>query len=408
VHSVETKDEVVLGLRVLVGRSLGFVTANTTDRAHLRALAREVVDQARATPEDPLNDLPEPDEVRAVAGLYDPATADVRVEDTTRAAAALLERIRASDTRVRVDSGSVHIAESVTALASTTGVELAQRETTASGYVFGMAVDGEDVGSFDYDGDAARSFRELESLLEAAADRFVSKCTGCLGAGKGRSFKGDVVLSPEAVAEFLVPNLIGSVAADTIRKGKSRLIGRVGTTISSRGLTLVDDGTRSGGVASSAFDREGTPLRRNVIVDAGVLTTYLYNHYEARAAGDGRRSTAHATGSVASLPSIGPSFLEVLPGDVALDSLTAGAEPVLWLGRFSGSSNPVTGEFSGVAKNALLFEGGSARPVRETLVAGDLFEVLGRIVALSSERRLLDGARLLPAVRLSGVSVTAG
>ena len=57
------------------------------------------------------------------------------------------------------------------------------------------------------------------------------------------------------------------------------------------GFTLIDDGTRAGGMRSSGFDREGVPIRRRVLVDDGVLQTFLFNHYEALAAGNGARST---------------------------------------------------------------------------------------------------------------------
>jgi PmbA protein len=270
-----------------------------------------------------------------------------------------------------------------------------------------MAVDGDDVASFDYDGDSVRAIQGLEPRLQKAADRFVEKCLSGLRAEKGRSFKGAIVLSPEAVGEFLLSNLVASMGADAVRKGRSRLAGKVGHKIAADAFTLVDDGTLAGGVASSAFDREGMPVKRQVLLDAGLLTTFLYNHFEARAAGL-PCSTGHASGSASSLPAIGAHRLEVGAGNTAIGDLCAGAGPIVWVGRFSGSSNPVTGEFSGVVKNGFLWENGSKRPVRETLIAGNLFEALQRIEAVSRERQEIEGTRLLPAIRIEGVSVTAG
>jgi len=407
IHSVEAKDEATFGLRVLVGRSLGFITANRSEPEVLARLIAEAIAQARATPEDPFNDLAAPQRVQAVAGLYDERTANADVEDVTRAAGVMLEIVRAGDARVRVDSGSVTASASATALVSTSGIELVQRESGASGYLFGMAVDGEDVASFDYDGDSVRAIGTLDERLHRAAKRFVEKCLSGLRAEKGKSFRGPIVLSPEAVGEFLLPNLISSMGADAVRKGRSLLVDKLGKEVASTLFTLVDDGTHAGGVASSAFDREGTPVTRRVLVDAGVLQTFLYNHYEARAAGV-ERSTGHAAGSASSLPAIGPHRLEVGAGTSAMAELTAGAGPLIWVGRFSGSSNPVTGEFSGVVKNGYLWENGSKRPVRETLIAGNLFESLKRIDAVSRERQEIEGTRLLPAIRIDGVSITAG
>jgi PmbA protein len=269
-----------------------------------------------------------------------------------------------------------------------------------------MAVEGEDVASFDYDGDAVREIGRLQQSLRSIAERFVEKCLSGLGAGKGQSFKGSIVLSPEAVTEFLLPNLISAMSADAVRKGRSRLANRLGSKIASPAFTLVDDGTFAGGVASSPCDRVGVAVRALTRVDGGVLTTFLYNDYEARAASV--RSTGHAAGSAASLPAIGPHCLAVAAGDSAMSDLSAGDGPVVWVGRFSGSSNPVTGEFSGVVKNGFLIERGERRPVREVLIAGNLFDTLERVEAVSRERRWIGGTRLVPAIRIGGVSVTAG
>jgi len=408
VHSVESSDETIFGLRVLVSDALGFITANQTDAASLDACVAEVVAQAKATPPDPYNGLPQSEPVVPVAGLHDERLAATSVEETTRLATMMVERVRAGDGRVRIDSGSVAASTTVSAIASSTGMALTERSTVAEGYLFGMAVDGDEVASFDYDGEGTRDTAELSGLLARAADRFVEKCLAGLGAGPGRSFKGAVVLSPEAVAEFLLPNLLASISADAVRKGRSALAGKVGLEIASPSLTVTDDGRVAGGLASSAFDREGVPTRRHVLVDAGVLGGYLFNHYEAVAAGNGHRSTGHASGSASTLPGIGPSAIEIAAGSTGDDDMLQGDGPAVYVGRFSGSTNPVTGDFSGVVKNGFLAEAGGRRPIREVLIAGNLFDMLHRISAISAERRLVGSVSLLPALRIEGVSVTAG
>jgi PmbA protein len=78
------------------------------------------------------------------------------------------------------------------------------------------------------------------------------------------------------------------------------------------------------------------------------------------------------------------------------------------VGRYSGSTNAVTGDFSGVVKNGFLIRGGEKRPVREVLIAGNVFELLQRISAASRERHEINGSALVPAIRAEDVSVTAG
>jgi PmbA protein len=210
------------------------------------------------------------------------------------------------------------------------------------------------------------------------------------------------------VAEFLLPDLIAALGADAVRKSRSPLADKLGEPIANGSLSLIDDGTIAGGIGSTAFDREGVPVRPTPLLKDGVLQTFLYNHYEARAAGNGVTSTGHAAGSASSLPGIGTNYLEVSAGTATEAELIAGSEPVVWVGRFSGSSNPVTGDFSGVVKNGFLIEGDDRRPIRETMIAGNLFETLKRIEAVSADRRLLGGTALLPSIRVGGISVTSG
>jgi len=408
VHTVQTTEETVFGVRVLVGQSLGFATANGVEPDTLGEAVGEALEQARVMPADPFNGLPDPLPTSQVADLFDERVTTVDVTETTRIAAELVDSVRSRDARVRIDSGSVSAACAACALASTTGVALTEADTAMQGYLFGMAVDGDDVASFDYDGDAARNVGDFAPLVRQAARRFTEKCVSGLGAGKGRSFNGSIVLSPEAVGEFLLPNLIAAITADAVRKGRSALADKLGERIAVPTFTLIDDGTRAAGMASSAFDREGIPTSRHVLVENGMLRSFLFNHYEARAAAGDARSTGHAVGSAAALPGIGPSHLELEAGDTADTDMTAGDGPCVFVGRFSGSSNPVTGDFSGVAKNGFLVENGDRRPIKETLIAGNLFEMLDRISAVSAERRLLGGTQLLPSLRVDGISVTAG
>jgi PmbA protein len=81
----------------------------------------------------------------------------------------------------------------------------------------------------------------------------------------------------------------------------------------------------------------------------------------------------------------------------------------LFVRRFSGTVDPASGDFSGVAKSARWIEGGAeAFPVRETLIAGNVFALLPRIVALSSETERCSGQARAPYACVDGLRVTAG
>ena len=147
-------------------------------------------------------------------------------------------------------------------------------------------------------------------------------------------------------------------------------------------------------------------MSRMPIIESGVLQGFLYDVYEARAAGI--TATGHARGGASVQPSVGTSNLVMAPGETALATLCAEPERAVLVTRFSGSSNPITGEFSGVIKGGFLLKKGERVPVKETMIAGNLYELIKSVSGVSAEVRFINGSSRIPALRVEDVSVTAG
>ncbi len=404
IHTACTEEETTFGVRVFKRGSLGFSTVN--GREHLDEACREALALANAAPADPRNGLAEPSQVPPFERTPDAQIEALDVASLVEHAAQLLGRIRERDARVRVDSGGVSAHRVARAIASSAGVALCGESAWASANVFGMAVDGSDVGSFDVDSIAVLRAVELGSQVAAMADRFVDKCRGALGARKAESFRGSVVLSPEVVSSFVLGNLFGVLSGKAVRTGRSPLAQRVGQKVADASFTLTEDGRLPEGIGSGAFDREGSATRQNRLIEAGVLQGFLYDVYEARAAAVA--PTGNARGGAASLPLIGPCNVLLEPGATPYATLCREPERAVLVNRFSGSSNPVTGEFSGVVKGGFLLRAGERIPIRETLIAGNLYDLLGAISGVSKEIHVLSGSAYVPALRVENISVTAG
>ncbi|MEN6368487.1 MAG: metallopeptidase TldD-related protein, partial [Thermotogota bacterium] len=221
----------------------------------------------------------------------------------------------------------------------------------------------------------------------------------------GSSFRGPIVLSPQAVEPLLVDLILYHVNARNVLRRQSRWGDYLGRKVTASSLTLVDDGRRPGGVAASSFDREGTPHAAVTILERGVLASLLHNAYSAAALV--QRNTAHAAGSAQTVPAIGPTNLAILPGLTSKNDLISGIRQGLLVTRFSGNVDPVSGDFSGVAKGAQRIENGHVqRPVSGTLIAGNVFECLETLSGISQEQETIVNLTL-PYVRIEGVSVTA-
>jgi PmbA protein len=402
-HTASTADEVSIGIRVVRGGSIGFATVNGRDR--LERACEDAIAMADASPPDPGNGLGEPEAVVPFETRPDPAIAELTVERLVEIAASVLDGVRSRDARVRIDSGGVSAAVSSRAVATSTGIRQSEDHSGAQGYLFGMAVDGDEVGSFDAQGQAVLQAAELAPALDRVVERFVERCVGALGARSGETYRGPVVLSPEVVSSFVLADLLSILTGRAVRTGRCPLAGKVGEPVAVPALTVVDDARIATGTASAAFDREGTPTGRTPLLSEGVLRGFLYDVYEARAARV--RPTGHARGGATSQPMIGVSNLIVSPGEPSLEELCRLPRVVL-VNRFSGSSDPVTGEFSGVVKGGVLLRDGERTPLRETMIAGNLYDLLKRISGVSRERENLYGRAVVPALRVEDVSVTAG
>jgi len=404
IHTASTSDETSFGVRVLRGGSQGFATVNGI--GNLEAACSEALAIAAVAPADEFNQLPDPRAVERFERVPDAALRELRVDSLVDLAGSMLAEVRARDPRVRIDTGGVAASVHSRALASSTGIALCEAGSEASSHLFGMAVDGDDVGSFDYDSSTVLRADALAPALSGLTERFVEKCLGSLGTRSGESFRGTLVLSPEVVQSFLLGDLLPVLSAKAVRTGRSPLAERLGQSIAAKALNLIDDPRLPEGTASGAFDREGMPTRRCVLVDRGVLQTFLYDAYEAQRAEV--EPTGHACGGAAALPRIGTSNLLVSPGDTPYEKLCREPDRGILVTRFSGQSSAITGEFSGVVKGGFLLRQGERVPIRETMIAGNLYDLLHSISGVSSELTNLNGCALLPAIRVEDVSITAG
>jgi PmbA protein len=167
-----------------------------------------------------------------------------------------------------------------------------------------------------------------------------------------------------------------------VMEGKSRLAGRMGEVIGASLVTLVDDPTLPGGLATRPFDAEGAAARPVTLVDAGVLRGFLTNSESARALA--MENTGHAARGYRGFLSVAPSNLHVKPGaGVRMDHGVLVAEV---MGLHAGA-NPVTAQFS-VQGLGLKVEGGEiAYPVENFAVAGDFLTLLRQVTALGETLR---------------------
>lgn len=403
-HDLQTsssQEETMIGIRALVNQQVGFACSNVLD--DLEATCADAVKLAKASPKDPNNVLADPVAFEPVPHLYDTKSETFSVSDAVEQTIRMIETADAMDSRLVVGGGTFAVNRQTRCIVNSRGIDLAEQSSLFTYYAIAAAKDGDKVSNMAFHFDACHFVDDIDVAPVAA--RACRDALGSLGAEKGDSFVGPIILAPSAVQDVLVGLFAFQLNAKNAVRGASRWGKQLGETIADASLTVLDNGRLPGGVATQSFDREGMPHGEITLIEAGVASALMHNSYTSAAMAAG--NTAHASGSARSTPGISPTNLSIKPGPVSKNDMIGDIKQGLLVNRFSGSSNPISGDFSGVAKAATLIKNGKLdRPVTGTLIAGNVFEVLKTLSGVSSETERTFTATL-PYLRLEGISVTA-
>jgi TldD protein len=174
--------------------------------------------------------------------------------------------------------------------------------------------------------------------------------------------------------------------ADLVKKDASVFAGRVGQQVAAPNVTLVDDGTYAREWGTFAIDDEGAPARRNVLIENGVLTDYMWDLVRARkegraSSGNGRRETYQH------LPMVRMTNTFLLQGDAEPDDIIGDVDYGIYCVQLGGGQvNTATGDFVFGVTEAYLIEGGKiTAPIRAAQLIGNGPEVLGHIDAIGND-----------------------
>lgn len=179
---------------------------------------------------------------------------------------------------------------------------------------------------------------------------------------------------------------------ESIRRNASPFCGKLGESIGQPCLTAIDDGTLDGVWGSLKVDDEGTPTERTVLIENGVLKTYMSDRVGAAEVGVKRSGSARRESyKYAPVSRMRNTF--IAPGKDSLDSMIASVDYGLYAARMAGGSvNPATGEFNFAVDEGYVIRGGKiCEPVRGAALIGRGHEIMPRISMVGSDLELAAG-----------------
>jgi len=387
-----------VSVRAFVHGGQGSASSTGLDEAEALAAARTAAELAKAAQPDPdFVSLPEPAEYPTVDGLYDTRIAELDVQQLIRWAIDNIDSARTVDPHVLVNGGA-QAAWAERAFANSLGLQAASRGSNAGISIFAIVRrSDDDVGSY-FDFDAGCVLDDFEP--DGVGAKATEQAHRFLGARKIDTGVLPVVFGPLA-AHAIFGMLCGSANAESVQRRRSFLIGRKGQRVASDLLTLTDNALIPRGLSSSPFDGEGFPRKPLVVVENGILKSWLHNSYTAAKAGE--PNTGHSTRGGIAPTNVNPTLGDRLAHDI-LGEVGEG----LYLPAGHLSPNAASGDFSNSVDFGFKIENGQlAYPVKNTMIAGNVLDFLGRLDAISSDYREEPGA-LMPTIRVQDVRVAGG
>lgn len=396
-EDVGRSEDADLSLRVFVGqRSASINTSDFSPQAIADAATRAVA-MAKAAPEDkwaglapserlmkgqaPDLDLddhgdPDPQHLRDLA---------LAAEDAARSIAGVTNS----------EGGEASARRGVSALATSHGFAGA---TSGSAYSISASVlAGEGDGmQRDYAWHSARHFAALEDA-EAIGRNAGERAVARLSPARVASGAMPIVFD-RRVGGHLIGAFIGAISGSRIARRTSFLQDMLGKQVFARGVSIHDDPHRPRGLGSRPFDGEGLPVSPMMLVDKGMLESWMLDSASARQLG--LTPTGHASGGGGTTG----SNLYMAPGTEPPETLIGGIDHGIYVTEMIGHGvNPVTGDYSRGASGFLIEGGELARPVAGITLAGNLKAMfLEMTPANDLEFRF---ATNVPTLRVDGMTV---
>jgi PmbA protein len=374
-----------VGLRVFVKNRQGFVWTSDFDPAALDTMVDRAIALAEMSAPNPLNGLPDKSDlgkIPDVGPLFDPEVASLPPDWKINASIEMEKVIKAFDPRIKtIDSVGAGESVSEVYLASSIGMHGSYQGTSVYLYASPVATDGEQLQT-SYWYDAKRFFEDLGSP-EEVAKKAAHRAVRMLGAKKVKSQKCPIILDPTMAAGF-VASIASATNGDAVFKKSSFLAAKLGQRIAPEHVSILDDGLRPRGLATSPFDGEGVATRRTSLVEKGVLKAFLYDSFTARKAKT--KTTGNASRGYQSLPAIGVNNLVLEPGNKTPEQIIKEVPNGFYVTAMLGhGANTVTGEYSRGANGLWIENGELTRPVQEVTVAGNLNDMLMQLDAIGND-----------------------
>lgn len=395
------------GLRVMKGKQVATTSTSDLTEHGIERFVADALELVELSQEDPFAGPADPSLIMDPKeapdlDLFDPTGGTIDAARAIEIAVKGENAARAYDKRITNSDGATFgRTAGGAAIVLSSGFRAAYKGSYTSLTVVPVADDEGGKKRRGYHWASKRFFADLDdpvSVGEEAARRTLRK----LGAKSVATCEVPVIFDPDA-ARSILGMLAGCAMGNSIWRKASYLVGREGTQVASSLVNVVDDPLIPRGPGSRPYDGEGLKSRKNVVVENGVLRTYLCDSYSARKLG--RQSTGSAArGGGAGVACTTSNFI-LQPGTDSPEAILKGTKRGLYVTDMMGFGfNAVTGDFSRGASGFWIEDGGFAFPVSEVTISLNVDDLYKRIDALGNDLDLRTSTAA-PTIRVAKMTV---
>jgi len=413
IEATKTNTLAGLGIRGILNKRAGFFSVSSLDHHGIEDSVDQSIKIARASQEDPdWHSLPRKYGKTEVRKVIDKEIERLRAKDLVDEARLAMETVREADPSLAITRGYVSTSVHYNAIANSHGCKLERKETGAASWISVKAGTTEQKG-VSHEISQSHFWKGLKTkrIAKAVSDRALKM----LHAKPIPNGKADTVWRNDAFASIVDAMLSHTITADAIQRNRSPWVGRLGQTVASEDVSIVDEGKMVSGMGTREFDDDGIPQRRVPVVERGVLKGFLYDTYTANK--DNRTSTGNAHRDIgvfaaapnyARIPSPSPNNLVVKPTSITPDEVIKETTKGLYVVETIGEwlSNPISGDVSATVSSGFLIEDGElGRAVKGVIVSGNLFDILKGKMDLRANDLDISGSVYAPTTQVLGMTV---
>jgi PmbA protein len=395
---IQSKQSTSVALRIVRQGKIGYAT--TTELDGSQSLVNNAMETAQfgMTAKFELPSLTPYPKVE----VFDPNVESVPIEEMVKLGEELINTVRGHTSDILCEAGATKSVVSVRIINSRGG------QANYKGSIFSLGIEGHLIRGTDmlFVGESQSSCHPIAGS-KAVAEVVFQQLELAKNQASVPSQPLPVVFTPRGIASALIPPLMAAFNGKTVLEGASPIGNRLGEPVFDKKLWLWDDPTLAYCPQSRPSDDEGVPSQCTPLIEQGTVASFLYDLQTAALAHTQSTGNGSRTGG---LPVPSPSAFIIAPGDTTFDEMVQDIREGLVIEQLMGAEqgNILGGDFSGNVLLGYKVESGKiVGRVKDTMVSGNVYQLLKQITAIGSDARWVGSFLKTPHLYCPSLSVAS-